>query len=487
MANEYLINKETLDNIASQSMSLVGKTEAVTPSEIVTDLTDANSEVTTQAELLEQALAALENKTSGALDTSDATATSNDMAEGKTAYVNGVKVEGTVPVIDALIEEATTVFEEGQGNGIGFYYETSEKLILEAGSGVYSVLTYEKLGSELGDATATDVASGKTFTSAEGLKITGTKEEPVEVEQATPSITVSNSGLITASASQEAGLVGAGTKSATKQLDAQGAKTVTPGTSDKIAVVSGVYTTGAVKVKGDANLVAENIKSGVSIFNVAGTYEGEAAEQATPEIDVSSSGLITATAGDKSATLQMTTVAGKTVIPSASYQTAVAKNVYTTGTIRVKGDTNLKAENIAKGVSIFNVLGTFEGSGLPDGFTAFASDTVTFANASYGPTIEHGLGVVPNFFYVVVEGSPTTADFSNYLIAHLAVKQTLGGNSGYYVTLSVSSAGVTLASTQVIKADDISNYFNETTIMPYGFFKQGKTYRWAAGVMDGIN
>ena len=126
------------------------------------------------------------------------------------------------------------------------------------------------------------------------------------------------------------------------------------------------------------------------------------------------------------------------------------------------------------------------GGGLPDGFAALASDTVTFANATYGPTIEHGLGVVPNFFYVVAEGSPTTADFSNYLIAHLAVKQTLEGNSGYYVTLSVSSAGVTMANTQVIKADNIGNYFNTTTIMPYGYFKRGKTYRWAAGVMDGI-
>ena len=57
-------------------------------------------------------------------------------------------------------------------------------------------------------------------------------------------------------------------------LPAQGAKTVTPTTTDQIAAASGVYTTGDVKVAGDANLKAENIAEGVSIFGVAGTHSG---------------------------------------------------------------------------------------------------------------------------------------------------------------------------------------------------------------------
>lgn len=90
--------------------------------------------------------------------------------------------------------------------------------------------------------------------------------------QATPNISVSSGGLITASATQTAGYVAAGTKSATKQMTVQGAKTVTPGTSEQTAVASGVYTTGAVKVAGASTLLAANIKSGVSIFGVTGTY-----------------------------------------------------------------------------------------------------------------------------------------------------------------------------------------------------------------------
>ena len=92
-------------------------------------------------------------------------------------------------------------------------------------------------------------------------------------EQATPNITVSSSGLITATSEQSEGYVALGTKSSTQQLTTQAAKTVTPGTADQTAVSSGRYTTGAVIVKGDANLVAGNIKSGVSIFGVAGTYD----------------------------------------------------------------------------------------------------------------------------------------------------------------------------------------------------------------------
>lgn len=51
------------------------------------------------------------------------------------------------------------------------------------------------------------------------------------------------------------------------------AATYTPGTSDQ-NIASGQYLNGTQTIKGDANLVAGNIKSGVSIFGVTGTYAG---------------------------------------------------------------------------------------------------------------------------------------------------------------------------------------------------------------------
>lgn len=92
--------------------------------------------------------------------------------------------------------------------------------------------------------------------------------------QATPSISVSSGGLITTSSTQSEGYVTAGTKSATKQLTVQAAQTIIPGTSNK-TIASGRYLTGTQTIKGDSNLKAENIKSGVSIFGVSGSYSGD--------------------------------------------------------------------------------------------------------------------------------------------------------------------------------------------------------------------
>lgn len=51
------------------------------------------------------------------------------------------------------------------------------------------------------------------------------------------------------------------------------AATYTPGTSDQ-NIASGQYLNGTQTIKGDSNLTAANIKSGVSIFGVTGTYTG---------------------------------------------------------------------------------------------------------------------------------------------------------------------------------------------------------------------
>ena len=56
-------------------------------------------------------------------------------------------------------------------------------------------------------------------------------------------------------------------------VNAKNAATYIPKTTDQ-SIASGQYLSGTQTIKGDANLVAGNIKSGVSVFGVTGTYTG---------------------------------------------------------------------------------------------------------------------------------------------------------------------------------------------------------------------
>lgn len=159
----------------------------------------------------------------GGTDTSDATAASSDILSGKTAYVDGEKITGTI----------TT-----------------------------------KTASNL-------TANGSVVTVPAGYYSAQAKKSVASATQATPSVSIDKTtGKVTATATQTAGYVVAGTKSGTLQLAFQPATTITPGTTNKTAVSSGYYTGGVITVKGDSNLVAGNIKKGTSIFGITGTYEG---------------------------------------------------------------------------------------------------------------------------------------------------------------------------------------------------------------------
>lgn len=206
----------------------------------------------------------LPNKgSSGGIDVSGVTATAGDVLSGKVIVnSNGQEVTGTMPNNGAVSQTVTSNGDVSIAEG---YHNGSGKITVNVEGGT-SIPTD-------GDAVSGDVLSGKTFYSG-GSKKTGTMKtvlftNTIDVDKTT--------GVITATASStEEGYVSSTSSSATKQLDLYNFQTtITPSNTDTTINTSGCFLTDNIVVKGDSNLVAENIKKDVSIFGITGTLAAD--------------------------------------------------------------------------------------------------------------------------------------------------------------------------------------------------------------------
>ena len=134
-----------------------------------------------------------------------------------------------------------------------------------------------KTGAVLQEKTVTPTTSQQEVTpDAEYDGLSKVTVEAMQVSNtASPTIEVSDAGLIQASVQYSEGYIAEDTrKTAVKQLPIKAGERVIPSTADKVAIEAGVFTTWPVTVAGDANLVPEKIKKNESIFGIVGTYEG---------------------------------------------------------------------------------------------------------------------------------------------------------------------------------------------------------------------
>lgn len=194
--------------------------------------------------------------TTTGLDTSDATATASDILSGKTVYVKGSKITGTISSQAAqTITPGTSDKTIASGKYLSGTQTIKGDVNLVAGNIKSGVSIFGVSGSYSGSSSSSPSLQSKTVTPSESS------------QTVTPDSGYDGLSQVTVNAVSST-YVGSGVTKKT-------AATYTPSTSNQ-TIASGQYLNGTQTIKGDSNLIASNIKSGVSIFGVNGTYSGSA-------------------------------------------------------------------------------------------------------------------------------------------------------------------------------------------------------------------
>lgn len=238
------------------------------------------------------------------------------------------------------------------------------------------------------------------------------------------------------------------------------AATYTPGTSDQ-SIASGQYLNGTQTIKGDSNLTAANIKSGVKIFNVTGSYAGSSSGGNTPNLqtktvtpsestqtvspDSGYDGLSKVTVNAISSTYigsDVTKKSAATYIPKTTNQ-SIASGQYLSGTQTIKGDANLVAGNIKSGVSIFGVTGTYTGGGSSGGSGNNNVEAYAITDTNPSVSFRRTDGAIKIWGYGTMTSSGGWGQQTTSLIAFAGDKYyksaMYGGPSNTGLSLSISN------------------------------------------------
>ena len=224
-------------------------------------------------------------------------------------------------------------------------------------------------------------------------------------------------------------------------------KEVTPSAAEQIVKPDPGYKgLSSVKVIGEDNLAAENIKYGVTVFNVVGTYQGAGGK--THELTVTPTGKDFSeypysgfdginkvnVMGDENLAPENvrsgvtiygvegeyeTPTTDIVVTPTGEEFTETPPNGKAFGSVTVEGDVNLEPQNIAAGVIIYGVEGTLTpgySSNVPDEYQSYVEHALLLYTGDYANmAILEGYTYLSIVFlmddFTVTSFDPTTTEF----------------------------------------------------------------------------
>lgn len=469
--------KSKMTSIADKIRSILGISEPMGLDGMSENLDACQNEVNVQSELLEQALLAIENKASGGVS-------SDPILQEKSVTPS---VDSQIVLPDDGYDGLSLVSVSGDPDLV------SENI--KSGVSIFGV-TGEYSGVSIPE-TTDPVLQSKTVTPTEYEQVV----EPDNGYDGLSSVAIS---------AIDKSYIGS-------EVETKGETVYTPGVSSQV-ISAGRYLTGDQVIIGDEHLVPDNIKQGIDIFGIEGSYSGEQIGVDTSDATATPGDLVDGVTayvnGEKiigtledissytnNGSFSMYTVDGiPRVCLSGSYPSG--GYVPVNGVVKLDVDMskfgNATTDDVIAGKKFtsnsgLNITGTYTPpAGLPSGISKIATGTFKLSSASGTHSISHGLGVTPNFINVIAAGTRSDTTFKNYVLYYSShyMPSSIWGRTTDCQVLFISGYDDGLGATDTYySGSPVTSFFNENRVYldtesDSVKFKSGVTYRWICGLAD---